>query len=83
MRLACLARWRCLLLCLTPFLQIGMQYLMYKVTAFLAELVDETVLSRFMGEIGGAFGMILGMTGACALLLIISMITSISAVMPV
>ena len=36
-----------------------------------------------MSEIGGAFGMILGMTGACALLLIISMITSISAVMPV
>lgn len=70
-------------LCLTPFLQIGMQYLMYKVTAFLAELVDETGLSRFMSEIGGAFGMILGMTGACALLLIISMITSISAVMPV
>ena len=34
-------------LCLTPFLQIGMQYLMYKVTAFLAELVDETGLSRF------------------------------------
>ena len=45
--------------------------------------VDETGLSRFMSEIGGAFGMILGMTGACALLLIISMITSISAVMPV
>ncbi len=70
-------------LCITPFLQIGMQYLLYKVTAFFAEIVDETGLSEFIGEIGGAFGMILGMTGACALLLIISMVTSISAVMPV
>lgn len=70
-------------LCITPFLQIGMQYLMYKLTAFLAEIVDETGLSELISEIGGAFGMILGMTGACALLLIISVITSISAVMPV
>ena len=70
-------------LCLTPFLQIGVQYLMYKAAAFLAEVVDQTGLSGLIGEIGGAFGMVLGMTGACALLLIISLITSVSAVMPV
>ena len=69
-------------LCITPFLQIGMQYLMYKITAFLAEVVDQTGLCDLMNEIGGAFGMILGMTGACALLLIISLVTSVSAVMP-
>lgn len=70
-------------LCITPFLQIGMQYLVYKITAFLAEIVDQSGLSDLMNEIGGAFGMILGMTGACALLLIISLVASISAVMPV
>lgn len=70
-------------LCITPFLQIGLQYLMYKTAAFLAEIVDQTGLSALIDEIGGAFGMVLGMTGACALLLIISLITSISAVMPV
>lgn len=70
-------------LCLVPFLQIGIQYLVYKAAAFLAEVVDQAGLSALIGEIGGAFGMVLGMTGACALLLIISMITSISAVMPV
>lgn len=70
-------------LCITPFLQIGLQYLMYKAAAFLAEMVDQTGLSALISEIGGAFGLILGMTGACALLLIISLITSVSAVMPV
>ena len=70
-------------LCITPFLQIGLQYLMYKAAAFLSEIVDQTGLSVLIDEIGGAFGMILGMTGACALLLIISLITSVSAVMPV
>lgn len=70
-------------LCITPFLQIGMQYLLYKLTAFLAEVVDQSGLSELMEKIGGAFGMLLGMTGACALLLIISMMTSIAAVMPV
>ena len=69
-------------LCITPFLQIGLQYLMYKVTAFLAETIDQTGLSSLMNDIGGAFGMVLGMTGACALLLVISIITSISAVIP-
>ena len=56
---------------------------MYKAAAFLSEIVDQTGLSVLIDEIGGAFGMILGMTGACALLLIISLITSVSAVMPV
>ena len=46
-------------------------------------MIDQTGLARLMDEIGGAFGMILGMTGACALLLIISLIMSISAVVPV
>lgn len=70
-------------LCLTPFLQIGIQYLLYKASAFFAQTIDRTGLANLMNEIGGAFGMILGMTGACAMLLIISLITSITAVMPV
>ncbi len=31
-------------------------------------------------SIGGAFGLVLGMTGSCALLLIISMVSAITAV---
>ncbi len=69
-------------LCITPFLQIGVQYLVYKIAAFLAEIVDQSGLSQLIGEIGGAFGMVLGMTGACALLLMISVVTSVAAVMP-
>lgn len=69
-------------LCLVPFVQIGMQYLLYKIAAFFAAMIDHVGLSEIIDRIGGAFGMILGMTGACALLLIISLITSISAVIP-
>ena len=69
-------------ICIVPFCQIGMQYLVYKISAFLAELVDQIKLSNLIQEIGGAFGMVLGMVGACALLLMISMIVSIMAMMP-
>ena len=68
--------------CMLPFLQIGMQYLLYKVTAFFAELFDQAGLAPFISDIGGAFGLILGMAGACALLLLISLIVSISVVVP-
>lgn len=69
--------------CIVPFIQIGMQYLLYKAAAFFAAMIDHAGLSAVIDQIGGAFGMLLGMTGACALLLMISIITSILAVMPV
>ena len=31
-------------------------------------------------QIGGAFGLIMGMTGACALLLLVTLVSSVSAV---
>lgn len=33
-----------------------------------------------MDEIGGAFGLILGMTGSCALILLFSIVSAVSAV---
>ena len=37
-------------------------------------------LSRLMDSIGGAFGLILGMTGSCALILLFSIVSAVSAV---
>ena len=35
-----------------------------------------------IGGLGGAFGLVLGMTGAAALLLLVSILASVGAVMP-
>ncbi|MFR3922765.1 MAG: hypothetical protein ACLTYN_13220 [Dysosmobacter welbionis] len=39
-------------------------------------------LCKLIDGLGGAFGLILGMTGGCALLLLISVLASVGAVMP-
>ena len=68
--------------CAYPFLQLGVQYLLYKLTAFLAAAVGAPGLCKLIDGLGGAFGLILGMTGSCALLLLISILASVGAVVP-
>lgn len=68
--------------CAYPFLQLGVQYLLYKLTAFLAGAVGAPGLCRLIDGLGGAFGLILGMTGSCALLLLVSVLASVGAVTP-
>lgn len=65
-----------------PFLQLGVQYLLYKLTAFAAGAVGAPGLHKLIDGLGGAFGLILGMTGSCALLLLISVLSSVAAVVP-
>lgn len=67
-------------MCLAPFLQLGVHYLAYKVTAALTGTVSAGRVAGLIDSIGGAFGLVLGMTGACALLLLISMVSAISVV---
>ena len=67
-------------LCLAPFLKMGIQYLLYKITAFLAGTLGSESLVTLIDGLGRAFSLVLGMTGACATLLLISMMTSILAV---
>jgi stage III sporulation protein AE len=69
-----------LAICLTPFLRLAFQYLVYKLTAALCALVAQSRLSRLIDAIGSAFGLVLGMTGAAALILLISLTSAISAV---
>ncbi|MDR0380633.1 MAG: stage III sporulation protein AE [Oscillospiraceae bacterium] len=67
-------------LCLTPFLRVGTPYLLYKLTAAaVAPLADERLV-RLIDGLGGAFGLILGMTGASALLIFLSIVSAISGV---
>lgn len=67
-------------ICLAPFLELSIHYLAYRITAALAGTVANSRLSGLIEQISSAFGLILGMTGACALLLLVSLILTISAV---
>lgn len=64
--------------CLLPFLQLGVHYLVYKVTSALAATLSGSRIAGLIGEIGTAFGLILGMTGAGALVLLVSMVSGIA-----
>lgn len=68
--------------CAYPFLQLGVQYLLYKLSAFLAAAVGAPELCKLIDGLGGAFGLVLGMTGSCALLLLVSVLSSVAAVSP-
>lgn len=67
-------------MCLLPFMQLGIHYLVYKITATLAATVSDSRITNLIDGIGGAFGMILGMAGACATVLLISMVSAITLV---
>ena len=47
---------------------------------FLLRLTD--ALCKLIDGLAGAFGLVLGMTGACALLLLVSVLSSVAAVVP-
>lgn len=69
-----------LCMCVVPFLQLGVHYLVYKLTAALSATVTEGRVAGLIDQISGAFGLVLGMTGACALLLLISLVSAVTAV---
>lgn len=68
--------------CLGPFIRLGVQYLLYKLTAFLAGMTAAPELAKLIDALGGVFGLMLGMTGSCALLLLISISSAILVVTP-
>lgn len=69
-----------LAICLLPFLRLGVQYLLYKLTAFLSAAVGAQSLVDLVDALGSAFGLVLGMVGTGALLLLISIASSVSVV---
>ncbi|MGM9607759.1 MAG: stage III sporulation protein AE [Oscillospiraceae bacterium] len=69
-------------MCIVPFLQLGVHYLMYKITAALSATVADSRTAGLIDGISGAFGLVLGMTGACALLLLVSLVSAVTVVSP-
>lgn len=67
-------------LCLVPFLQLGVHYIVYKLSAAVAATLAEGRLGELIGNIGTAFGLIFAMAGCCALLLLISIVSGVAGV---
>jgi len=66
-----------LAICLTPFLHLAVQYVIYKAVAALCALVAQRELAGLIDAIGSAFGLVLGMTGAAALILLVSVVSAV------
>lgn len=69
-----------LALCAAPFLQTGLTYLVLKLTAAVAGVFDAGHLTKLADAIAGAAGYLTAMTGSCALMLLISLVSYIKVV---
>ncbi len=69
-----------LAICVLPFLKLGIQYLLLKLAAFFAATVAPEPLVKLVSSLSTAFGLVLGMTGAAALLLLISVASTVMMV---
>ncbi len=68
-------------ICMAPFLNLGLHYLLYKCTAALAATASgDGRVTGLIDQLSTAFGLILAMTGSCAVLLIVAMISAVSTV---
>lgn len=63
--------------CLLPFLRLGSHYLLFKAVAGLSGAIAESRITTLVNAVSGAFGMLLGLVGATALMLFISVISVI------
>lgn len=66
-------------ICIVPFLSLLAQFLLYKAAAFLCGVMGD-LLVEYLHALGDAYALLLGMTGSCAALLLISVATSVSVV---
>lgn len=67
-------------LCVIPFLRLAVQYLLFKMAAAVSAPLTDGRLSKLIDDLAAAFGLVLGMLGSCAVLLLISIVSVISVV---
>ncbi len=69
-----------LAVCALPFLNLGVHYLTYKVCGAFSAAIGGSAETGLIDAIAGAFGLILAMTAACALMLLVSCVSAMKAV---
>jgi len=67
-------------ICLTPFLRLLLQYLLYQGAGLVCTLAGPKKLTTLLACLGEAFGLVLAMTASSALMLIISPVSMMTAV---
>lgn len=65
-------------LSLTAFVRLGVQYLMYRLVTVLSAVLSGSRVARLIGDIAGAFALVLSMTGTAALLVLISLFATLA-----
>ena len=66
--------------CLAPFLALGLRYLLYKAAAALASAFAGGRVGALISDVGSGFALVLGVTGAAAAMLFVSIISFVRAV---
>lgn len=66
--------------CLLPFLNLGTHYILYKAVSKLSATISGARISKLVSSIGTAFGLVMSLTGACALMLFFSIISMLKVV---
>lgn len=69
-----------LAICLTPFLQVGIQYLLLKGTAAISGTIGMKPHIRLLKNFSSAMGYLLAMNGTCALMMLISAVCFLKVV---
>ena len=64
-------------ICLLPLLRLGIQHIVLKLTAALCSTVGDKTLVELIESLSNAMGYLVGMTGACAFMLLVSCVCSI------
>ena len=67
-------------ICITPFLRVGLQYLLLKLTAAVSGTVGLRTHVALIKHFSTALGFLLGMCGVCAMLSLISVICFLKVV---
>jgi len=67
-------------ICVTPFLTLGLHYLVYKGTAAFSEALADKHMATLISDVGSAFGMLLALVGCGGMMLFFSIISSMKAV---
>ena len=68
--------------CLLPFLRLGGQYLLYQAASLVSAAAGPKKLTKLVSMLGDAFALVLAMTGTAAVLLLVSLLSCVTAMAP-
>lgn len=70
-------------ICIAPFLQVGINYLLFKAGTAALSPICSPPLEKLMSGLGDSFGLMLGMLGTCSAVLFFELVFSIIMVKPI